>query len=145
MSFTTCSKDYIPTYVDSVFEHVQDAENVLGVYDESVQEALDSDQVNTIPQLASNATVAMTIKLERIQELPTNEDVYTLQQSAINYIQAMFDMIKAEEAYARYGEGTTLEEAREMDSHNIEARNKLEQKHKDLLEAREAVETKIEK
>ena len=140
MSFTTCSKDYIPTYVDSVFEHVQDAENVLGVYDESVQEALDSDQVNTIPQLASNATVAMTIKLERIQE-----QIGRAQQSAINYIQAMFDMIKAEEAYARYGEGTTLEEAREMDSHNIEARNKLEQKHKDLLEAREAVETKIEK
>lgn len=142
MSFTTCSKDYIPTYVEDVFIHVKEAENVLSIYDKSVQEALDKDQNKTIPQLADNATVAVSIKLERIQELPTNDDVYELQQSAISYIQAIFDMIKAEEAYAGYSEQTTLEEARKMDSYNVKARKELERKHKNLLEMKKQIEKK---
>lgn len=143
MSFTTCSKDYIPTYSEDVFTHIKEAENVLSIYDKSVQEAMDNDQNTTIPQLAKNATVAVNIKLERIKELPTNDDVSALQQSAISYIHAMFDMIRAEEAYAEYTIATTLEEARKMDSFNVEARKKLEQKHQKLLEAKAQLEAKI--
>ena len=142
MSFTTCSKDYVPTYVEDVFVHVKEAEKVLSIYDKSVQEALDNDQTKTIPQLSDNATVAVTIKLERIQALPTNDDVYALQQSAISYIQAMFGMIKAEEAYVAYNELTTLEDARKMDSYNVDARKKLEQKHKELMDEKETIEKK---
>lgn len=140
MSFTTCSKDYIPTYIEDVFVHVKEAENVLGIYDKSVQEAMDNDQTNTIPHLSKNATMAVTIKLERIQELPTNEDVRVLQESAVGYLQAMFDMIKAEEAYGEFNDSTTLEEAQRLDSYNVTARKNLEEKHTELLAAKQVLE-----
>lgn len=140
MSFTTCSKNYIPTYVDDVFIHVKDAEKVLNIYDKSVQEAMDNDQINTIPLLADKATMAISAKLERIQELPTNNDVKLVQESAVSYLQAMFDMIKAEEVYGQYTNETTLEEAKKMDSYNVEARKKLEQKQLDLLNAKQLLE-----
>lgn len=143
MSFTTCSKDYIPTYVEDVFVHVKEAEKVLSIYDKSVQEALDNDEIGVIKHLANNATMAVTIKLERIQELPTNDEASVLQKSAVNYLQAMFDMIKAEETYAAYTNETTLEEARKMDSYSIKARKNLEDKHQELLDARDLLESKI--
>lgn len=141
MSFTTCSDDYVPNYINDMKAHIQDVEKILTIYDKSVQEALDNDENEAIPSLASNAAIALSVKKERIESLLTNKSVAKLQESALAYLDAVEAMIKAEEVYADYSENTTIEDARLMDAYNIEAKNNLEKKKSEYLKEKKQLES----
>lgn len=141
LTLTTCSEDHA-TFNNDLFSHIAETEKIVTIYDQSIQEAFETDEFNTIPDLSHKAVVAATRKLEAVKDLEASKSVLELKTAGVSYLEALIAMIKAEEVYSFYSSSLTLDDVKLMDKKNIQARKDLQEKHEFLLKCQEEVKLK---
>lgn len=140
--FVQCSRDYSTVFNNTLFSHVGEAEKIMEVYDKSVGEAFSTENYADITELSQKALVAITRKKQEISALNGDKELQTMKDAALSYIDAMINMIKAEQVYASYTPELTLEDVKLMDQKSILAKKVLSERYEYLMEAQALVRMK---
>jgi len=131
---TSCnfSKKRDITPITSIVEEI---ENIVQKQDNTVQSSIDNDKLDYIIPSSDLALDSISVRINRLKELPVKDDEILLKSTAVDYATSLSNIITSLKEYASLTDSTTTTEAKRLDLQSTRALNETDAAYNKYVKA----------